>query len=253
MFLRMQKICCFLFIYFSALTFVFSQATNNDTAKSTITDFKILKETKDKNGNFLREVQYKENGFTVIKTIIVPPFPSLTERKPVLVDTLDRDSLMIYVDKEQYYIAVIYKRQRIRQYRAVFGPDRTQDKMMMGDRMTPEGWFKIVNKRNHSEWQRFVLLDYPNKESIKKFNDRKAQGLIPANASIGHSVGIHGTFRGGEKMFDIGLGWTDGCVALKPNDMIDLYQFCFPGVRVYIAPIGSERENKKVKKPNTST
>jgi murein L,D-transpeptidase YafK len=198
------------------------------------TNYKVLCEKKDKYGNTVREIEYFENGYRKIQTTILPPFPSLKERKPINIDTLVKDSLMIFVDKEQHLLAVLYKRKRIRQYRAVFGPDRTKDKMMMGDRKTPEGWFKIVSKKDHSTWQKFILLDYPNADSYKKFNERKKQKLIPANAAIGHSVGIHGVFRGGENMIDMGIGWTDGCVALKPEDIEDLYRFCFPGVRVFI-------------------
>lgn len=210
-----------------------------------ITDYKVLSETVDRHGNAIKEVEYRENGFKVIKTIITPPFPKLSDYKPINPDTLNKDSLMILVEKDQYLVAVLYKKKRIRQYRAVFGPDRTQDKMMMGDRMTPEGWFKIVSKRPHGEWQHFVLLDYPNAESRKKFEERKQKGLIPKNASIGHSVGIHGTFSGGERMLDMGIGWTDGCVALKPADMRDLNRFCFPGVKVYIRGMNES----KVKTP----
>lgn len=196
--------------------------------------YKVLSEKKDKYGNTIREIEYTERGYRLIKTIIMPPFPSLKDRTPINTDTLIKDSLLIYVDKEQHLLAVIYRRKRIRQYRAVFGPDRTQDKMMMGDRKTPEGWFKIVSKRDHATWQRFILIDYPNSESYKRFQQRKAEKVIPSSAAIGHSVGIHGVFRGGENMIDMGIGWTDGCVALKPEDIIDLYRFCFPGGKVYI-------------------
>lgn len=228
----MKYFICILFFVFGVSSLGLAQQP---------TKYKVLSEKKDKHGNTVREVEYYERGVKIIKTTITPPFPGLNERKKVDVDTMDKDSILIYVDKEQYYVAVIYKRQRIRQYRAVFGPDRTRDKMMMGDRCTPEGWFKIVSKKHHSNWQRFILIDYPNHESYKKFKERKSRNLIPANASIGHSVGLHGVHRGGEKMMDYGIGWTDGCVALKPVDIVDLYRFCFPGGRVYIRAVNEKK------------
>lgn len=211
-----------------------NKTTKQETDVAEVKEVKVLKETKDSRGYTIREVQYKERGFLVTKTIVFPPFPGLDERIPVKVDTLKRDSLMVLVDKTNYLVAVIYRRQRIRQYRAGFGPDRLQDKMMMGDRCTPEGWFRVVSKRNHNVWQKFILLDYPNNESYKKFNERKRKGDIPSNAAIGYAIGIHGTFAGGEKLIDTGVGWTDGCVALKPNDIIDLYRFIEPGTRVLV-------------------
>ncbi len=211
-----------------------NKTTKKETDVAEVQDLKVIKETKDSRGYTIREVQYKEGGFLVTKTIVLPPFPGLDERIPVKADTLIQDSLMILVDKTNYLLAVVYRRKRIRQYRAGFGPDRLQDKMMMGDRCTPEGWFKVVSKRNHNVWQKFILLDYPNNASYKKFNERKAKKEIPSDAAIGYAIGIHGTFTGGEKLIDTGIGWTDGCVALKPKDIVDLYKFIEPGTRVYV-------------------
>jgi len=199
-----------------------------------VRDLKILSEKKDKYGNIVRVIQYYSGNLRVEETTILPPFPSLNERKKINVDTLIRDSMLVYVDKTNYLVALIYRRKRIRQYRAVFGPDRLRDKMMEGDRCTPEGWFKIVSKRDHNNWQKFILINYPNDSSYAKFYKRKKEGLIPSNAQIGGAVGIHGIFKSGVKMIDWGMGWTDGCIALKPEDIEDFYQFVWPGTRVYV-------------------
>lgn len=197
-------------------------------------DFKVLSETVDKQGNTVRKISYQSGAMIVTKTTITPPFPSLKDRKPINPDTLDKDSILILVEKTDYLVAVIYKKKRIRQYRAVFGPDRLRDKMQEGDRSTPEGWFKVLAKKDHNNWQKFILLDYPNATSYERFNERKQKGLIPKNATIGNSVGIHGTFKSGVQMVDWGIGWTDGCIALKPEDIEDLYKFVFPGTKVYV-------------------
>lgn len=195
---------------------------------------KILSQKKDSEGNTVTKVQYTAGNMTFTKTTITPPFPSLTARPPINIDTLNKDSLMVLVEKSQYLVAIIYKRKRIRQYKAVFGPDRMEDKMREGDRMTPEGWFKVVAKKDHGTWQKFILLDYPNTTSYERFTDRKAKGQIPKSATIGNSVGIHGIFKSGSQMIDLGIGWTDGCVSMKPEDIIDLYRFVVPGTRVFV-------------------
>ncbi|MFT4063024.1 MAG: L,D-transpeptidase [Edaphocola sp.] len=197
-------------------------------------NLKVLSEKKDKYGNITRVIEYYEGNIKITETTVAPPFPSLKDRKKINPDTLIHDSMLVYVNKTDYYVALIYRRKRIRQYRAVFGPDRLKDKMMEGDRSTPEGWFKILSKRDHGTWQKFMLLNYPNDTSYARFNERKQKGLIPANARIGGSVGIHGIFRGGEKMIDWGMGWTDGCISLKPEDIEDMYQFVWPGTRVLV-------------------
>ncbi len=203
-------------------------------AQGSITDFKLLSETKDKQGNIVRKVQYRQGAALITEITISPPFPSVTERKPIDPDTLNQDSLLILVDKTNYLVAIIYKKKRIRQYRAVFGPDRLKDKMREGDRSTPEGMFRIVEKRDHNIWQKFMLLDYPTSESYDRFYERKAQHLIPSSARIGGAIGIHGIFANGDKLVDMGVGWTDGCVSLKSTDIVDLYRFVKNGTRVYV-------------------
>jgi murein L,D-transpeptidase YafK len=197
-------------------------------------DLKVLSETKDRHGNTVRKIQYRQGSSVITETLILPPFPSLGERKKINVDTLNHDSMMVLVDKTNYLVSLIYKRNRIRQYRAVFGPDRLKDKMKEGDRCTPEGWFKVVSKKEHSNWQKFILIDYPNQKSYEKFNERRQEGLIAAGAQIGGAVGIHGTFTSGVKMVDWGVGWTDGCIAMKPEDINDFYQFVWPGTRILV-------------------
>lgn len=197
-------------------------------------DVKLISETKDKNGNIVRVVQYKENGMIITTTTTSPPMPSLTDRSYYNTDTMNLDSMLVYIDKTNYVVALIYKRKRIRQYRAVFGPDRLKDKLIEGDRSTPEGWFKVQAVRNNSNWGKFIQLDYPNTESFKKYNAAKAKGIIPAGAGIGHSIGIHGTYPTGDGMVEMGLGWTDGCISMTTKDILDFYRFVKPGVRVYI-------------------
>lgn len=209
-------------------------ANSNQQDNGTIRNYKVLSEVTNKDGSVTRKVQFQRGNILVTQTILLPPMPAIGYHKPIDPDTMNHDSVLVYIDKEDYLLAVIYKRKRIRQYRAVFGPDRLGDKMEEGDRKTPEGWFKVVSKRPDSRWSKFILLNYPNDSSYARFYRRKREGLIPQNATIGNNIGIHGTYPTGVGMVDIGLGWTDGCISLKPKDVDDLYRLVWPGTRVYI-------------------
>ncbi|HET8573376.1 MAG TPA: L,D-transpeptidase [Edaphocola sp.] len=206
----------------------------NQRPADQITNYKVIRETKGSDGSITREVEYYKGNIIVHQTLILPPMPKIGYHKPIDPDTMNHDSVLVYIDKANYLLAVIYKRRRIRQYRAVFGPDRLPDKMTEGDRKTPEGWFKIVSKKYDSRWQRFLLLNYPNDSSYARFYRRKRDGEISQNARIGGSIGIHGTYPTGAGMVDLGIGWTDGCISLKPRDIEDLYKLVWPGTRVYI-------------------
>ncbi|HVK96853.1 MAG TPA: L,D-transpeptidase, partial [Flavisolibacter sp.] len=131
----------------------------------------------------------------------------------------------IVVDKSSYELTVYDQHGWYATYPVVFGHSSLADKKMEGDRLTPEGTFRISNKRVHQKWTRFMGLDYPNKESIEKFNERKRRGEIPAWATPGGGVGIHGCWPKEDFVVDRYNNWTNGCIALKRVDVEDLYSY----------------------------
>ena len=74
------------------------------------------------------------------------------------------------------------------------------------------------------------MLNYPNQQDLEEFNRKVQSGALPAGAKIGELIEIHGD--GGR-----GGNWTEGCVALKNNDMDVLFQHVDSGTPVTI--IGS--------------
>ncbi len=116
-------------------------------------------------------------------------------------------------------------------YPIVFGNKKQDDKRMEGDRLTPEGVFRISHKKYHKEWGCFLLLDYPNSESYQRFKNRKSSGSIPKSARIGGGIGIHGTRPHEEYAVDKYMNWTNGCVSVKYSDIFELYD---------LIPIGTE-------------
>ena len=119
-------------------------------------------------------------------------------------------------------------------YPAVFGSKSLDDKMMEGDRKTPEGVYHIASKRPHEKWDKMMLIDFPTKPDLEKFNERKANGLIPRNAKIGGGIAIHGTWPHDDMAVDLYQNWTNGCIALKNEDIEELYDMLPIGTQVTI-------------------
>jgi murein L,D-transpeptidase YafK len=134
-------------------------------------------------------------------------------------------AVRIIIDKSDYELHVYDSEGWYATYPVVFGNDPMQDKKVEGDRYTPEGSFKIVNKKPHAKWSRFLLLDYPNQETMAKFSQRKQRGEIPKNARPGGGVGIHGTWAHDDFIVDRYKNWTLGCISLKNTDVLDLYSY----------------------------
>lgn len=148
-------------------------------------------------------------------------------------------------DKSPYYIIVFKKTYELKvfdaegwyaTYPVVFGGKDLGDKMKEGDRKTPNGNFKVIQKKIHPKWGPELLLNYPNPESLIKFKDRKLKGLIPKNARIGDGIAIHATRPEEEWTIDNFYNWTDGCVSVKYTEMKDLFSYIPVGTLVTIQP-----------------
>ncbi|MBS1743439.1 MAG: L,D-transpeptidase [Bacteroidetes bacterium] len=142
----------------------------------------------------------------------------------------------IIVDKSDYELKVYDAEGWYATYPIVFGSKDLGDKLKEGDKRTPNGTFKVIVKKIHPKWGPELLLDYPNEESVKKFNERKAEGIIPKNARIGAGIAIHATRPEEEWTVDNFYNWTDGCVSVKYTEMKDLFSYIPVGTQVTIQP-----------------
>jgi murein L,D-transpeptidase YafK len=142
--------------------------------------------------------------------------------------------LQVVIDKSEYELYVYEEGEWLATYPVVFGSSRQDDKRMEGDRLTPEGHFRIVHRKHHDEWGRFLLLDYPNPESRLKFEQLRRSGKIPSTAKIGGGIGIHGTRPSEEYAVDRYINWTLGCISLKHSEMLELYDLLPVGTPVEI-------------------
>ena len=161
-------------------------------------------------------------------------FSSVVKNRERIKGAGPEGTIYIIIDKSDYELQVYDDKGWYATYPVVFGSSSLDDKEMEGDRKTPEGTFKIVSKKTHPKWDRFMMLDYPNKESVEKFNERKQNGQIPRNATIGGGVGIHGTWPHEDYQVDKYKNWTNGCIALKNEDVEDLYDYVPVGTKVTI-------------------
>lgn len=152
--------------------------------------------------------------------------------KPVTDST--ENPYYIIVDKSDYELKVYDDEGWYATYPVVFGSKDLRDKFKEGDKRTPDGSFKVVLKKIHPKWGPELLLDYPNEESLRRFNERKQSGQVPKNAKIGNGIAIHATRPGEEWTVDNFYNWTDGCVSVKYTEMKDLFSYIPVGTPVTI-------------------
>ena len=92
----------------------------------------------------------------------------------------------------------------VKQYAVVTGKN-PGPKQCDGDKKTPEGTYKIIEKRD-SKYHKFLALDYPRTKDIKK---AKELGCKP-----GDSIGIHSWIEG------LPVDGSLGCIRVKTKDEI---------------------------------
>jgi len=174
--------------------------------------------------------------FLIVSSIVLLSFTSYKQHQyhphPYVTDS----SYYIIIDKSDFELKVYDAAGWYATYPVVFGSKDASDKMYEGDKRTPNGVFKIIQKKINPKWGMELLLDYPNNESVRRFNERKSKGLIPKKARIGDGIAIHGTRPSEEWTVDNEYNWTDGCISVKYSEMKDLFSYIPEGTKVTIQP-----------------
>lgn len=161
---------------------------------------------------------------------------NLSYASDVCCDVEGSSPYCVLIKKSAYTLSICDKNGLLDQIPAVFGKSGLGDKMIEGDDKTPEGKFKIVEKKDHKDWVKFLRIDYPNQASQARFEKLKSEGKIPANAKIGAGIGIHGTVKNGDIGIDNHENNTDGCIGIKNEDVIYLDKKLPIGTPVEIRP-----------------
>jgi murein L,D-transpeptidase YafK len=150
---------------------------------------------------------------------------------------IDPATLHLEVRKAERRLLVRAAGIELKRYPVVLGLSPVGDKRMEGDRRTPEGEFVFRARYPHAQWHKFIWIDYPNAASWARFKERKASGEIPARATIGGEIGIHGVPEGKDDWITGGQDWTWGCIGMKNADIDEIYAVITPrATRLLILP-----------------
>ena len=90
---------------------------------------------------------------------------------------------------------ILYKNGRAAaSYPVRLGYNGMREKRYQDDGATPEGEYFVTRKRDRgqTEFYRAFLLDYPNAEDRRRFQQARRTGAVPADARIGGNIEIHG-------------------------------------------------------------
>lgn len=161
------------------------------------------------------------------------------------------DSYQLEISKSEKELVVKKGDVTVKRFDIALGKGGKGAKLRIGDKKTPIGVYKITDFKADSKFHYFMQIDYPNlldawygyknriitarefKQIAFAFKDRQRP---PQNTGLGGYIGIHGLGDSTRERLKIHetFNWTEGCIALKNNEINALRQYVSIGTRVTI-------------------
>jgi hypothetical protein len=156
----------------------------------------------------------------------VPVLPPLKE----IIQVLPPESWKIVVKKKQRKLLLFQQGELLKWYPIDLGENPEGPKVHQGDMKTPEGEYRIVEKKNQGQTKYYLafLLDYPNDSDRIRYEQALKNNQFPGEIGIGGLIEIHGEGKG--------VDWTEGCIALINTHMQELFNQIPVGTTVRIEP-----------------
>ncbi len=149
----------------------------------------------------------------------------------------------LVVKKSERKLEVLDGEKLVKTYRIVLGFAPEGDKTEEGDGKTPLGEFYVFTKNDKSKFYLSLGVSYPGIEDAKRglkenlISEAEHDAIVqavnekrmpPQNTKLGGEIYIHG--GGTEK------DWTWGCMALKDEEMKEIFDAIPIGAKIMILP-----------------
>ncbi len=104
----------------------------------------------------------------------------------------------IVISKADRVLTVYKSGRKVLTYPIRLGSKGIRAKQYYGDGATPEGEYRIQRKRGPGQtpYFRALILDYPNAEDRRRFEEAQQAGLIPKNRQMPGLIQLHGIAQG---------------------------------------------------------
>jgi murein L,D-transpeptidase YafK len=161
-------------------------------------------------------------GVAVILLLSLSTQPHLTALPPNV--TADK----IVIDKAAHLLTLYANGEALRSYPVSFGRGGLAPKQREGDKLTPEGQYKILNRKADSAYHRALRISYPDEADKKR--------AAAAGVSAGSDIMIHGLRNGLGWLGTLHrrMDWTLGCIAVTNPEIEEIWALIPDGTPVVI-------------------
>lgn len=165
-----------------------------------------------------------------VKTTIQPKLETKSETKK---ESKEFDGFVDYVlvKKSQRKLFLYSEDQLVKSYKIALGKQPDGQKLQEGDSKTPEGLYTLDWRNPNSRFFRSIHVSYPN---VVQSRSAKEAGVNPGGAIM-----IHGQPNDWAERIKLTFSfedWTEGCIALENQDMIEVWDLVRDGTPIKIDP-----------------
>jgi murein L,D-transpeptidase YafK len=118
----------------------------------------------------------------------------------------------------------------LKTYKVALGGQPVGAKERLGDHKTPEGNYIVDQEKFKSQFYRALHVSYPNAADRER---ARKLGVIPGGDIEIHGLGAkYGWVGARHRLAD----WTDGCIAVTNEEIVEIFGLVPVGTRVDIRP-----------------
>ncbi|MEM8844372.1 MAG: L,D-transpeptidase family protein [Pseudomonadota bacterium] len=137
----------------------------------------------------------------------------------------------VLVRKKERLLILYSGDELVKSYSIVLGKQPEGHKQQEGDSRTPEGIYTLDWRNPHSKFYRSIHVSYPNRQQLLAAREA---GINP-----GGEIMIHGQPSNWSERIKLTFketDWTEGCIALENQDMLEVWNLVRDGTLIEIKP-----------------
>jgi murein L,D-transpeptidase YafK len=136
----------------------------------------------------------------------------------------------VVLRKAERRLTLYHQGSELKSYRVSLGLRPAGHKQQEGDFRTPEGAYLLTRRNPESEFFLSIQVSYPDADDLAA---ARKNGVSPGGAIMIH--GLPNIMKHSRERY-LSTDWTDGCIALSNEDMLEVWLLTRPDTPIEITP-----------------